>query len=167
MGLIGYKSEHICKRGQRTPWWHIGCLLSEGPLWIPWKCWSWWWLILLVVAALLHHLTFVPLTSTTCSCKILDVCFQAFPHGRAHNQFVGTLKAKVPVVGDEHNSSKTGIVLKHNFESKECTLCAPSYLVALCSPRGDWDSPKALGWIEPPCQYRAILNQRWWGNQVL
>ena len=74
-----------------------------------------------------------------------DVCFQAFPHGRAHSQFVGTLKAKVPVVGDEHNSSKMGIVLKNNFESKDCTLYAPRYLVALCSPRGDWDSPKALG----------------------
>jgi len=98
-----------------------------------------------VVAALLHHLTLVPLTSTTCRYKILDVCFQAFRQGRVRSRFVGTLKAKVPVVGDEHNSSKTGNVLKHNFESKECTLYASGCLVAVCSPQGDWDSPKALG----------------------
>jgi len=73
------------------------------------------------------------------------VCFQAFPQGRARSRFVGTLKAKVPVVVDEHNSSKTGIILKHDFESKESTLYAPRYRVAVCSPQGDWDSPKALG----------------------
>jgi len=63
--------------------------------------------------------------------KSLDVRFHAFPRERAHNWLIGTLKAKVPVVGDEHNPSMTGIVLEQNFESKECTPYASTYIVVM------------------------------------